>query len=284
MENKISRKLLLISKLYEFKNNNLKNCEKLVNKVNIDINVNEINNHNSVKILRIGVKKELCFDVNEEKQRQCYKQLKCFWPKCRYSCDKESHLNRHILYHLNEKQFVCNECNKLFEYQCDLIEHKNSVHSKSFVCSINNCHKKFRTKRGYLYHKNNVHSTDRPFVCPRSDCNKRFKTEQYLIYHKRNHSSIKRFECDICHKRLKTKIGFRYHKSIFHSNDRPFECPRSDCDKRFKIKSYLQYHESTHSSVKNFGCDECDKRFKTNINLKYHKKRNHIEFKTRMFT
>ena len=309
MEN-ISRKLLLISKLYEFNNNNLKNCKKLVNNVNINNNMNEINN-NSVKMLKIGFekKKELCFDENEDKQRQSYKQLKCFWPKCQFIAKYESELNRHILFHSDKRQFVCEECNKQFQLQSILTTHKNTVHStdRPFVCPRSDCKKRFKTesnlqthkrshssiigfecdicnkrfesRKGFRYHRSYVHSNDRPFVCPQNNCNKRFKTEKYLNYHKRSHSSTNRFECDICHKGFKTKEGFDYHRSYVHSNDRPFVCPRSDCNKRFKTKLYLQYHELTHSSVKNFRCNKCDKRFKTNINLNYHKKRNHIKFK-----
>ena len=55
MEN-ISRKLLLISKLYEFNNNYLNKYEKIVNKVNNNV-IKTYNN--SVKILRIS------FEVNK---------------------------------------------------------------------------------------------------------------------------------------------------------------------------------------------------------------------------
>ena len=33
------------------------------------------------------------FDENEDKQRQCYKQFICFWPKCRYTSNYESNFN-----------------------------------------------------------------------------------------------------------------------------------------------------------------------------------------------
>ena len=308
MEN-ISRKLLFISKLYEFNNSYLKNCEELVNKLNTNNNVNK--SINSMKMFRISFESEvrIDFNVNEGKQRQCYKQLKCFWPKCRYSCELKANFNNHVLLHSNKRQFVCEECNKQFKLQCNLIEHRISVHStdKSFVCSTNNCNKKFqskpylirhqrihstnkfyecdscdkkfKTRRSLVLHRSYIHSNHRPFVCPRSDCNKQFKTELSLRIHQRSHSSINQFECDICQKGFKTKHGFRYHKNHFHSNDRPFECPQINCNKRFKTELNLQYHELTHSSKKSFGCDKCDKRFKTNKNLNNHKKRIHSDIR-----
>ena len=70
-------KLLFISKINNL-SKNLRECERLVNKVNQNYNKSEINN-NFVETLKISVEFN-AFDVNEDKQRQCYKQLKCFWP------------------------------------------------------------------------------------------------------------------------------------------------------------------------------------------------------------
>ena len=68
-------KLLFISKFNQLKKS-IEKSEKIVNKLNN-------NNNNSMKMFKISVECN-AFDVNEDKQRQCYKQLKCFWPKCRY--------------------------------------------------------------------------------------------------------------------------------------------------------------------------------------------------------
>ena len=79
----ISNELMFISKLNNL-NKNLVKYESVVNEVKFDYNynVNEINN-NSMKMLKISVENN-AFDVNKDKQRQCYKQFNCFWPKCRY--------------------------------------------------------------------------------------------------------------------------------------------------------------------------------------------------------
>ena len=85
----IVNKLLFISKLNNLKKNTEK-CKIILNKVKQNYNVNGIEN-NFFKTFKISVEYN-GFDVNEDKQRQCYKQLKCFWPKCRYSCDQKGNL------------------------------------------------------------------------------------------------------------------------------------------------------------------------------------------------
>ena len=180
------------------------------------------------------------FDENEDKQRQCYKQMKCFWPKCRYNSDYESNFNQHISHHLNKRQFVCEECNKQFHEDSKLFKHKRYVHS-------------------------NV----RPFICHRKDCNKRFKTNVHLKSHLLTHSSVKSFCCDECDKRFKRENDLRKHFSV-HTNVRPFSCPQSNCNKTFKRKSDLLLHQIIHSE-KPFNCEECNQLFSDKNSLNSHK-------------
>ena len=235
------QKLLFIAKLNNL-NENLRKCERIVNKVNENYNVNEINNKFR-KTLRICVECN-AFDVNEDKQRQCYKQLKCFWPKCRFSAKQLVHLNDHISRHLNKRQFVCEECNKQFNRTSHLLQHK--LH---------------------------VHSNERPFVCKRINCNKTFKTKSELTVHNSRHSSVKSFGCDKCYKRFKTYQDLNYHKNFVHTNIRSFVCPRSDCNQSFKQRSGLRNHKIRfHSDIKRYKClnNNCDKSFVTSTGLKQH--------------
>ena len=230
---------MFISKLDKL-NENFMKCESVVNKVKLDYNVNEINN-NSMKMFKISVECN-AFDVNEDKQRQCYKQLKCFWPKCRYSANFESDLNRHISHHLNERQFVCEECNKQFNQNSELFIHKRIVHS-----------------------------TDRPFVCNQINCNKTFKIKTVLKRHLLTHSSVKSFGCNKCDKRFKTNSDLRSHKKFVHTNIRPFVCPQSDCNQNFKTKKHFNRHKRIHCSDKPFECEECNESFKCKSFLMSHK-------------
>ena len=235
----IFNKLILISKFNKL-NENFMKYESVVEKLKPDYNVNKINN-NSMKMFKISVECN-AFDVNEDKQRQCYKQLKCFWPKCQYSAEYLHKLNRHISHHLNKRQFVCEECNKQFLQKSTLLEHKRFVHS-----------------------------TDRPFVCNQINCNKRFKTNSHRIQHKSTHSSVKSFSCDECDKRFKTNSDLSSHKKFVHSNIRPFICPQNNCNKRYKRKSQLKEHKRIHCSDKPFECEECNRSFKYKSYLTSHK-------------
>ena len=241
-------KLLSLSELNKL-NKNLVKYESVVNKMKVkpDYNINKI--YDSMKMHKISVECN-AFDVNEDKQRQCYKQLKCFWPKCRYSVYRKDKLNEHISKHLNKRQFVCEECDKHFK--------RNST---------------------LLNHKRNVHSTDRPFVCNQINCNKTYKTKSHLITHQLTHSSVKSFGCNKCDKRFKSNSELNLHKKFVHSNIHPFICPQSNCNKSFKRISHLNLHKRIHCSDKPFECDECNQRFKLKYYLSAHKMRLHKDIK-----
>ena len=275
--NSIFEKLFIMFKLnnlYE----NLKKRESVVNNLNINNNVNQISN-NLVRMLNIGAKYN-AIDVNEDKQRQCYKQWKCFWPKCRYSCDYESQLNEHISRHLNKKQFVCEECNKDFNSNSHLIKHKRYVHStgRPFVCNQIGCNKTFKTKSDLIKH-HIKHSSVKSIGCDK--CDKRFKNNQLLLKHKQwIHLNIRRFVCpqNYCKQRFKRKKDLNDHKGT-HSPDKPFKC--EECDKRFKLISVMISHKNCHTIDRKFKCDfeGCDRRFKQRSGLYNHKQRTHIGIK-----
>ena len=193
-------RFIIFSRISEL-NNNLLKCKYVLNELS-DKSINNKIYNNLVKIFRISVECN-AFDVNEDKQRQCYKQLKCFWPKCRFSCKLLGDLNKHISHHLNRRQFVCNQCHKVFKQYSHLNRHK-------------------------LF----IHSSLRPFVCLISNCNKRFKTNNCLNLHKRIHSSDKLFKCYECDKSFIQLSHLKGHKSI-HSGEKPFKCDINNCLKRF---------------------------------------------------
>ena len=237
----ICEKMLIMFKMNKLKEI-LKKIGGLVNEVNIEYNVNEFDNI-LMKMLKVG---ENCntFDVNEDKQRQCYKQLKCFWPKCRYSCEQYNVFNQHISHHLNRKQFVCEECNTNFNSSSNLLRHKRCLHSNN-----------------------------RPFVCNQINCNKTFKTNEYLKIHQLSHSSVKSFGCNKCDKKYKTISDLNDHKKIIHSNFRPFICSHIYCNKRFPNNRGLKDHKIRfHSGIKSHKCfhNNCDKSFVTSQELKRH--------------
>ena len=269
----ICEKLLLISKLNNL-SNNFVNMERIVNKVNTNYNMSEINN-NSVKEFKISVECN-AFDVNEDKQRQCYKQLKCFWPKCRYISNYESDLNRHIVQHLNKRQFVCEECNKQYNWSSILKQHKRLAHSnvRPLVCSESNCQKSFKFKELLKRHLK-THSTERSFKC--DECDKRFHFKGRLLIHKRIHSKLMPFICDAigCDRRFKSLISLKEHKIRFHFGIKSYKCFHNNCDKSFVTSGELKKHIAyRHSNDRPYKCQfpQCSSSFKTSNNLYKHNK------------
>ena len=191
--NKVTKKLLFISKLTNICNN-LFQSVNVLNELKVKSIDNKIDN-NLVKMFRISVECN-AFDENEDKQRQCYKQFICFWPKCRFSSEYGNSLNQHILNHLHRRQFVCNQCNEVINGHSALNRHKRYVHSniRQFLCQKSNCLKSFKQKECLEHHKRFVHSSVKPYKC--TECDKRFKLSSNLIQHKLIHSGIKPFECN----------------------------------------------------------------------------------------
>ena len=278
--NSVVEKLMFIKKFNNL-NDNLKNLKKLVNEVNINYNFNEIDNKLG-KFFTISAESKCRFDESADK-------VKCFWPK--YSCDKGSKLNEHILHHLNKRQFVCKECNQQFNKNSILYNHKQTVHSnvRSFICHRKDCNKTFKTKKllnCYLLTHSSVkrfccdkcekrfktqkvlqnhylfHTHIRPFNCPQKDCNKTFKQKRDLLTHQIIHSE-KPFKCEDCKKLFKDENSLNSDKCL-HSKQRPFKCDFEDCDKGFKMKYYLENHKKqVHYGIKTHKCfhNNCDKRF-----------------------
>ena len=275
--NEVTKKLLFISKLSNIRNNLLKSVNVL-NKLKDKSIDNKINN-NLVKMFRISVECN-AFDENEDKQRQCYKQFICFWPKCRFSTEYKCFLNRHISTHLdNRRQFNCNQCNKVFIEYVYLIQHKRYVHSneKRFVCHRSDCQKRFKTNGSLTRHKRFVHSSEKPYKC--TECDKRFKDLRYLNRHKLIHLDIKPFKCHInyCGKRFGQKSDLNTHINR-HNGIKRYKCFHNNCDKSFVNSSDLRGHIAyKHSIEKPFKClvKEFNRFFKTKSLLTRHIKNLH---------
>ena len=116
-------------------------------------------------------------------------------------------LRRHLPVHTNDRKYECAECDKAFNHQSTLSQHRVSVHSnlKPYVCDI---------------------------------CKKTFSRVSILINHSKTHQE-KQFHCDFCTTSFYQKINLKIHMNT-HTNERPYKCDH--CSKGFNQKSNLTSH------------------------------------------
>lgn len=172
----------------------------------------------------------------------------------------------------------CRFCSKTFKRKSQLKDHEQRhLNEKTQKCS---CSLGFNTSQELGRHQRKTNHKPIPKVedpvkkngieCP--ICKSIFRTRSILKKHILCfHDKIKRFKCPFegCDTAFGRKEHIKTHIMYLHSDDRSFKCDL--CDKSFKQKRDLLFHNLTHSKVKNFKCDICFKAFAVVGNLIIHK-------------
>ena len=110
-----------------------------------------------------------------------------------------------------------------------------------------------------------------PFDC--EDCHKSLKTRAILKQHLDIHSADKKYTCIQCDKKFRQKNQLTFHE-LRHQGTKPWKC--SECTKEFFHKSDLTKHKRTHTGEKPYECNLCPKKFTQKISLRKHMERLHV--------
>eukprot|EP00088_Acartia_fossae_P002254 TRINITY_DN1089_c0_g1_i4.p1 TRINITY_DN1089_c0_g1~~TRINITY_DN1089_c0_g1_i4.p1 ORF type:complete len:587 (-),score=135.50 TRINITY_DN1089_c0_g1_i4:179-1885(-) len=134
---------------------------------------------------------------------------------CQMRLKTKKDLRNHVVYvHSNSKPYMCTKCPKAFKRKGDLVMHMQS-HNPNMEFNCEHCGKIFnqerKLKRHILCH---VSYLEKAHQCPH--CTQRFARKQKLVNHISTHFTEKKFPCDICEVKLKTKDGLYSHKKKVH--------------------------------------------------------------------
>lgn len=129
------------------------------------------------------------------------------------------------------------------------------------------CNQTFIGRNSLLNHERLKHTFEKPFKCDL--CNKKFATSSSLCYHKSVHLNDRRFICAMCNKRFNNLTILKTHLSNKHTDPQSYQYSCTYCDKRYPVKSKLDYHIKQHVDGKNF-CELCRQAFRKEETLQKH--------------
>jgi hypothetical protein len=163
----------------------------------------------------------------------------------RAACLLRGHIRFH---HLGIFDFLCEKCNKAFEFKGSLVTHEKTLHSNERGCTCEKCGDTFQTKGALKRHMIHLHTTEKPCICEHVDINNKqceyaCKTPDKLRTHMQIHLEKKRFQCDSCEKSYGQSKYLQHHVDTIHDLIFvPFECPEQECPNEYKTYRGLWRH------------------------------------------
>ncbi|XP_030902512.2 zinc finger protein 493-like [Melopsittacus undulatus] len=227
---------------------------------------------------------------DDDAYRKYVENLKVTWPcslsafktyrcqHCSYATSVHSNFRLHLKLHTNERQFVCEECNKAFKTADDLQKH-SLIHVKNGYkfgrCFyVGSCLEDLewhhgmpvgmRPERdfGSLEGSKSVRSLLSSEVCELQPDVQGAKGNDLL-----GQSQLQYYQCAECEYATYILSNLKLHVRI-HRGERPYSC--SICQKKFRTSSHLKRHRVMHYSSDYLKCRKCD--YSTNkwLSLKQH--------------
>ncbi|XP_047542875.1 zinc finger protein 83-like [Vanessa atalanta] len=210
-------------------------------------------------------------------------------------CDKTfSHraglMNHRLTVHESQNEFPCTVCDKVFRWKTSLKRHlekhdtenKDSSPSKRAYCA--SCEIAFSSVCSLQRHLRNslkhVTHDQLKFIC--DHCNQRFADKTKLRDHIEEKHLHRTFQCPICYKPSKNRVGLEQHVRAVHKG-RPNNRMCHHCGKGFPTKVQLESHIRTHTGERPFMCEFCPTTFSQQSNLYKHHRQVHLNIKSKRY-
>lgn len=150
------------------------------------------------------------------------------------------------------QEFLCDVCNKVFQWKSDLAAHKVNHIGEN--------------------RQNMVHTVEKPHAC--DFCDKNFARLDHLIDHKRKHTGEKPYDCDICGKKFSRLSSLNKHYKT-HTGEKCYSC--ETCGKKFTHRDTFVKHLKVHMGEKPYSCEKCGQKFSNRGTWYHHHKRCQVQ-------
>lgn len=221
-------------------------------------------------VCQIEVAKMKLLEAHCKQIHGCVPRVKC----CSDECDSVLSTWRRLMIH-KEKHFPtdnhlkCHECSRIFTTSVRLAEHMDR-HRIRFVCA--HCGKYFKEIKTLRWHED-THTKPieerRNHQCMYEDCGLMFITKQACNNHiAQKHEKVVNYFCTEpgCNKAFFTRKNLYEHVRIH--GERKFFCDQ--CNFKAKTKCALNVHKDMHTVGDSYACDICGSRFSVYRRLKSH--------------
>lgn len=160
--------------------------------------------------------------------------------------------------------FVCNVCQKAFQANRDLSDHKKVIHEKIYDFPCDQCDYKFPRLHVLRKHIAKYHGSAPP---PKLPTRRGTKNNHY---------------CQSCQKGYAFLRSLQAHIKRVHDTDKTFKCGRPNCRKTFYNQTRLDlhlehYHPENEEEVDKTRCGICQEKFPNILAKMNHVKKTHSE-------
>ncbi|XP_045472703.1 zinc finger protein 20-like [Harmonia axyridis] len=213
----------------------------------------------NVAELQIHLEKNHIEDFEEEIDGD----IKCLL--CKKCFANSNEMMIHSLEHLR-RRYRCRKCKTSYICSAALNEHHKTDPQYNYKCPI--CKMWICSGENSFEEHMETHSTTKKYECQL--CPKKYKTKFHFHQHLRSHNGTVH-TCPDCSYTTRFLSDFNIHLRV-HSNEHPFKCTFKDCGKTFGQNSSLKKHENDHFKIRKFSCELCSYKTSRFTDLSRHQK------------